>query len=650
MDKQKSYRFETQVIHAAQSPRDWQGATLPPIYQTASHAHATAENLSQTFAGKTTDHIYMRLTNPTNRTLEQKLAVLEGGQGAVVMASGMAAVANACMALLRAGDELVTGNSLFMSTYLLFANVFKKYGITARFVEPTDLTAVEGAINDRTRFIYLETIGNPKMDVPDLADAAEVAHRHGMPLMVDSTLATPYLCRPLELGADVVIHSTTKYLSGHGVATGGVVIDGGRFPWDIGRFPDFKPFIDRKGPLAFLDKVWREHHINFGTTQPPLHSYLTMIGLDTLALRMESHWPTPLAWPAFCRNGPKSAGSTIPGLMNTRPITRPSQLSGKGSARLLTFGLKDQDACFGFINRLQLIYHLANLGDCKTLVIHPCSSQYVSFDEPTRQELSITPDLHPPLRRHRSPGGSLRRPAGTDPGMSEYIEHDQEGISVGLVKKKFFTFAEPPARDAAGKRRPAGPITLAYETYGELNRDEKQRRPDPACPLRRLPCGRLLPAGRPQARLVGQSWSARARGSTPTTTSSSAPTDRELHGLDRPCLSQPRDRPAVRTGLSGGHHRRHGAGPEGPDRPPRHPDGSSASWAGPSAACRSWSGPSAIRTWSPPPFRWPPPPGTRPWPSPSTRWRARPSWPTPTGSAGTTTTVPSRTWVWPWPA
>ncbi|MGB3648464.1 MAG: aminotransferase class I/II-fold pyridoxal phosphate-dependent enzyme, partial [Desulfobulbales bacterium] len=290
MALKKDHHFNTRVIHAGQSPDKWEGSTLPPIFQTASHAHPTAENLSQTFGGKTTDHIYMRLTNPTNRVLEEKLTDLEGGGGSVVMSSGMAAITNACLALLRAGDEFVTGNSLFMSSYVLFANVFKKYNITARFVESTDMGAIESAINEKTRFIWLETIGNPKLDVPDLAAAAEIAHRHALPLMVDNTMATPYLCRPIELGADVVIHSTTKYLSGHGDATGGVVIDSGNFNWaDSGRFPDLKPFVDRKGPLAFLDKVWREHHINFGTTQAPLHSYLTMIGLDTLALRMERH-------------------------------------------------------------------------------------------------------------------------------------------------------------------------------------------------------------------------------------------------------------------------------------------------------------------------------------------------------------------------
>jgi O-acetylhomoserine (thiol)-lyase len=356
--------------------------------------HPTAEDLSETFAGKRTDHIYMRLTNPTNRTLEEKLAVLEGGLGAVVMSSGMAAITNACMALLRAGDEFVTGNSLFMSTYLLFTNVFKKYGITARLVESTDCEAIEKAINSKTRFVYVETIGNPKMDIPDLARTADIAHRHGIPLLVDNTLATPYLCRPLELGADVVIHSTTKYLSGHGNAVGGVVIDGGSFSWDGERFSDFEPFVERKGPLAFLDKLWREHHINFGTTQAPMHSYLTIIGLDTLALRMERHMANTIEVVRFLKKRPEVRWVNYPGLEDhpSYGIAR-RQFDDRGFGGMLAFGLEDQAACFRFIDSLQLIYHLANLGDCKTLVIHPYSSQYVSFDEVTREKLSITPDM-----------------------------------------------------------------------------------------------------------------------------------------------------------------------------------------------------------------------------------------------------------------
>ncbi len=392
--RMESAHFSTRVIHTAQLPEEWHGSTLAPIFQTASHLHPTAEGLSQTFAGKRTDHIYMRLTNPTNRILEEKLAALEGGMGAVVMSSGMAAVTNACMALLRAGDEFVSGNSLFMSTYLLFVNVFKKYGITARLVESTDMDAIEAAINPKTRFVYLETIGNPKMDVPDLGRAAEIAHQNGIPLLVDNTLVTPYLCRPFELGADVVIHSTTKYLSGHGDAVGGVVIDAGSFEWDGERFPDFKPFIERKGQLAYLDKVWREHHINFGTTQAPLHSYLTMIGLDTLALRMERHVANALEVARYLRDRPEVRWVNYPGLEDhPSHATALRQFGGMGFGGLLAFGLSDQDACFRFIDNLRLIYHLANLGDCKTLVIHPYSSQYVSFDDPTRESLSITPDL-----------------------------------------------------------------------------------------------------------------------------------------------------------------------------------------------------------------------------------------------------------------
>ncbi len=391
---ENKFEFATRVIHDSQNPADWEGATLPPIYQTASHMHETAENLSDTFAGKTTDHIYMRLTNPTNRVLEKKLASLEGGAGAIAMASGMAAITNACLALLRAGDEFVTGNSLFMSSYVLFANVFKKYDIKARFVESTDLDAIEKAINEKTRFVYLETIGNPKIDVPDLKKSADIAHSHGLPLLVDNTLATPYLCRPIELGADVVIHSTTKYLSGHGDATGGIVIDSGRFDWTGGRFPDLKPFIDRKGSLAYLDKVWREHHINFGTTQAPLHAYLTMLGLDTLALRMERHIENCSKVVDLLQSRAEVKWIRYPGLIDSPSHeTAAKQFAGLGFGGVLSFGLADQDQCFKFINALKIFYHLANLGDCKSLVIHPYSSQYLSFDEPTRQMLSITPDL-----------------------------------------------------------------------------------------------------------------------------------------------------------------------------------------------------------------------------------------------------------------
>ena len=394
MAPNNSYRFDTQVIHAGQSPESWEGATLPPIFQTASHQHPTAEILSQTFAGQTTDHIYMRLTNPTNRVLEDKLTLLEGGQGSIVMASGMAAVANTCMALLRSGDEFITGNSLFMSTYMLFNKVFSKYNLTARMVEPTNTKAIAEAVNEKTRFVFVETIGNPKLDVPNIREVAQIAHQEGIPLIVDNTLATPYLCRPFEHGADVVIHSTTKYLSGHGAAVGGVVIDGGKFDWSQKRFPDFKPFIDRKGPLAFLDKIWREHHINFGTTQSPFHSYLTILGLDTLALRLERILKNSSLLAGYLKSRPEVTWINYPGFKESPShLVAAKQFQGKGFGGMITFGLKDQATCFEFISGLRLIYQLANLGDCKTLVIHPASSQYISFDEGTRHSLGIGSDM-----------------------------------------------------------------------------------------------------------------------------------------------------------------------------------------------------------------------------------------------------------------
>ncbi|MDH3347916.1 MAG: aminotransferase class I/II-fold pyridoxal phosphate-dependent enzyme [Desulfobulbaceae bacterium] len=388
-------KFQTRLIHECIEPEKWNGATLPPIYQNASHCHQSAESMSDTFGGKTDQHIYMRLTNPTNQVLEQKLSALEGGKGAIYMASGMAAVTNTCMALLRAGDEFVCGSSLFMSTYLLFTKVFAKYNLTCRIVDPLDLEGMENSINDKTRFIYLETIGNPAIDIPDIQKCADLAHKHGLPLLVDNTLATPYLCRPLELGANVIIHSTTKYLSGHGDAVGGMVIDGGSFDWAASdRFPDFKPFIERKGELALRDKIWREHHINFGSTPAPFHAYLTFIGLDTLGLRMERHMKNTIKVAQHLADHSKVNWVNYPGLKN-HPCraTAEKQFGHLGYGGLLTFGMDDQEACFQVINNLKMIYHLANLGDCKTLIIHPASSQYLSFPEQERNQLGIRSDL-----------------------------------------------------------------------------------------------------------------------------------------------------------------------------------------------------------------------------------------------------------------
>jgi O-acetylhomoserine (thiol)-lyase len=386
--------FGTRVIHECQTPDLWESGTLPPIYQTASHRFDTAQELSNVFAGKQAGYIYMRLRNPTNDVLERKIAALEGGVGAVATATGMAAVTDTVMAIAGAGDEIVSGNSLFMSTYVLFTKVLPRFGITARLVETTDLSQYEKAVTDKTKIVFVETIGNPKMDVPDIAELARIAHRHRAALVVDNTLASPYLFRPIEHGADIVVHSLTKYFNGHGSAVGGVIVDSGKFPWPFDKYPDFEFYAGKRPDAPFLDKVWREIHINFGTTLAPFHAFLTLIGLDTLAVRMERHLSNAQKVAEYLAGHPKVRWVNYPGLPASpwHQVAK-RQFEGKGYGGLLTFGLGTQEACFKFIDNLKLIYHLANLGDSKTLAIHPYSSQYVSFTEEKRKELSIPADM-----------------------------------------------------------------------------------------------------------------------------------------------------------------------------------------------------------------------------------------------------------------
>jgi O-acetylhomoserine (thiol)-lyase len=387
------YKFETRVVHSGINTENWYGSTLPPIFQTASHRFPTAEQLSAVFAGKEKGFIYQRLRNPTNEALEIRVAQLEDGIGSVVTSSGMAAVHNALTAILQCGDEMISGNSLFMSTYLLFANLFKKYGIKVNFVESTVLEEYKRAISPKTKAIFVEAIGNPKMDVPDIQKLAEIANSNSVPLIVDNTMPTPYLLNPFKLGADIIVHSTTKYFSGHGDALGGVIVDSCRFNWPTEKYPDFGVFKERAGVKAYLDKVWREIHINVGTTQSPFHSYLTMIGIDTLAVRMQRHIENTERLVEFVVNHKKVKWVNYPGLESS-PSNRTAQKQfPRGCGALFTFGLANQGECFDFIRNLRLVYNLANLGDCKTLVIHPYSSQYVNFDEATRAKLSITPDL-----------------------------------------------------------------------------------------------------------------------------------------------------------------------------------------------------------------------------------------------------------------
>jgi O-acetylhomoserine (thiol)-lyase len=261
-------------------------------------------------------------------------------------------------------------------------------------VESTDLAQYHKAITDKTKLIFVETIGNPKMDVPDIAELSRIAHQYSVPLVVDNTLATPYLFRPIEHGADIVVHSLTKFLNGHGSAVGGIIVDSGKFPWPLDRHPGFKLSKERRLDAPFLDKVWREIHINFGTTLAPLHAFLTMIGLDTLVLRMERYLENTQALARYLSNHRNVKWVNYPGLAKSpsHEIAK-RQFSGKGYGGLLAFGLESQEQCFRLIRNLKLVYHLANLGDCKTLAIHPYSSQYLSFTQEARQMLCIHPEM-----------------------------------------------------------------------------------------------------------------------------------------------------------------------------------------------------------------------------------------------------------------
>ncbi len=387
-------KFDSKVIHAGQDTGSWMNATQAPVVQSASHRFDTAEELTNVFTGKEPGHIYMRIKNPTNEALERRVNILEGGAGAVSMSSGMSAITNTILAILSSGDHFVAGSSLFMSSYLLFTQVLKKYGIEVTLVDPTKPEEWKAAVKSNTKLFFTETIGNPVMDVPDIKVIADIAHENQLPLVVDNTLASPWLFNPIKSGADIVAHSTTKYLNGHGTAVGGVVIDSGNFSWPDEKYPDFKPFKDRAGEKAFLDRVWREIHLNFGTTAAPWHSYLTLIGIETLSLRMERHMKNAMALVNYLNGHPKVKWVHYPGLSDSPAHeTAKKQFGDKGFGGLMTFGLANEKACFDVIRNMKMVYHLANLGDAKSLIIHPWSSQYASFTEDARNELGIFKEL-----------------------------------------------------------------------------------------------------------------------------------------------------------------------------------------------------------------------------------------------------------------
>ncbi|MBT0664657.1 O-acetylhomoserine aminocarboxypropyltransferase/cysteine synthase [Geobacter pelophilus] len=392
MAQQQTLHFETLLIHGGLEPGP-SGATTVPIVQSSSFAHETAEDLEDIFRGRKAGQIYTRLNNPTTESLERRLALLEGGVAAIATASGMAAISTAVLTILRSGDEILSSSSLFGGTYSLFRDTLTNYGITSRFVDPIDLAAFEQAITDTTCLIFVETIGNPKMDVPDIAALSAIAGKAGIPLMVDATVTSPYLAKGRDLGADIVIHSTSKFINGTGSVIGGAIIDNGTFDWSSPRFPHFEGYAKKYRQFAFSARLRKLMHKDFGACPAPMNSFLLTEGIETLGLRMERHCSNALELACFLNGHPKVSWVNYPGL-ETSPFhdIAARQFSHRfGGA--LTFGLANQAEAFRLINALKLARNLANIGDAKTLVIHPASTICVDYSPEQRALLGVSDEM-----------------------------------------------------------------------------------------------------------------------------------------------------------------------------------------------------------------------------------------------------------------
>ncbi len=401
---EQSWRFDTLALHGGQVPDPTTGARAVPIYQTTSFVFENADHAASLFALEKAGNIYTRIMNPTTGVFEQRMALLEGGVGALALASGQAAETIALLNILRAGDELVSSSTLYGGTYNLFAVTLHKLGITTRFVDASDPENFRRAITPKTKALYAETIGNPKMDVLDIEPVAKIAHEAGVPLIVDSTFATPYLCRPFDYGADVVVHSATKYIGGHGTSIGGVIVDSGRFDWSGGKFPELVDpdpsyhgvsYTQSFGPAAYIAKARVQLLRDLGPALSPFNAFLFLQGLETLSLRMDRHSANALKVARFLEEHPKVSWVAYPGLTSHPNHGLAQKYLRKGMAGgIMGFGIKGGlGAGKRFIDGVKLLSLLANVGDAKSLVIHPASTTHQQLTTEQRLEAGVTDDF-----------------------------------------------------------------------------------------------------------------------------------------------------------------------------------------------------------------------------------------------------------------
>ncbi|RIV26696.1 O-acetylhomoserine aminocarboxypropyltransferase/cysteine synthase [Alicyclobacillaceae bacterium I2511] len=395
--------FETIALHGGYKPEPTTHAVAVPIYQTSSYAFDSTEHAANLFALKEPGNIYTRIMNPTQDVFEQRMAQLEGGVGALAVASGQAAITLAILNIAGSGDHIVSSTNLYGGTFNLLGVTLHRLGIEVSFVDPHDLDGVAAAIRANTKAVYVESIGNPRIDVADIEGLATVAHSHGVPLVVDNTFATPYLCRPLEWGADIVVHSTTKFIGGHGTSIGGLIVDGGRFNWDNGRFPCLvEPdetyhgvsYVQDVGAVAYIVKARVQLLRDMGPAPSPFNMFLFLQGLETLALRMQRHCENALAVARFLHQHPQVEWVQYPGLPDNPYYDRAQKYLPKGQGAIFTFGIVGGVvAGKAFIDNLQLLTHLANVGDAKSLVIHPASTTHQQLTVEQQQASGVMPNL-----------------------------------------------------------------------------------------------------------------------------------------------------------------------------------------------------------------------------------------------------------------
>jgi O-acetylhomoserine (thiol)-lyase len=408
----RKYGIETLCLHAGQVPDATTGSRALPIHQTTSYVFDSAEHAASLFNLQTFGNVYSRLSNPTVAVLEERMAAIEGGRAALATASGMAAEMVAMLTLLKAGDHFVAANTLYGGTYSQFAVTFKRMGIDCSFVEPDEPANFRAALRPNSKAVFVETVANPRLNVIDFEAVAEIAHAHGVPLVVDNTLASPYLCQPIRHGADIVVHSVTKYLGGHGTTMGGVVIESGSFPWDNGNFPEMTEpsegyhgvrFYETFGDFGFTMKARMETARTLGPTLAPISAWMLLQGIETLPVRMERHVINATRVAEYLSSHPRVAWVNYPGLADGPNRSRYHPLAQrympKGAGGILTFGLvpgADGDAQAAgerFIDAASFMSHLANVGDARTLVIHPASTTHRQLDAQQQRAAGVSADL-----------------------------------------------------------------------------------------------------------------------------------------------------------------------------------------------------------------------------------------------------------------